>query len=138
VIGQRLGRIVAEHGPDALAAISSARVTNEENYLLQKLMRSGDRHQQRRQLLPAVPRTVRGRSGGRVWLDGGTGSFDDLDRADCILLVGANPTEAHPVVGVRLKQLVRSGAGLVVIDPRRTELTETADVHLEIAMRVKL
>ena len=113
-------------------------MTNEENYLLQKLMRSGDRHQQRRQLLPAVPRTARGRFGGRVWLDGGTGSFDDLDRADCILLVGANPTDAHPVVGVRLKQLVRGGAGLVVIDPRRTELTETADVHLEIAMRVKL
>jgi formate dehydrogenase major subunit len=79
----RLGQ--DSHGPDAVAAISDARVTNEENYLLQKLMRSGDRHQQRRQLLPAVPRTVRGRFGGRVWLDGGTGSFDDLDRADCIL-----------------------------------------------------
>ena len=63
-------------------------------------------------------------------LAGGTGSFDDLDRADCILLVGANPTEAHPVVGARLKQLIRRGARLVVIDPRRTELAEVADVHL--------
>src|SRR4029450_4356881 len=49
---------------------------------------------------------------------------------DCILLVGANPTEAHPVVGARLTQLVRQGARLVVIDPRRTELAASADVHL--------
>jgi formate dehydrogenase major subunit len=63
-------------------------------------------------------------------LAGGTGSFDDLDRADCILLVGANPTEAHPVVGARLKQLIRHGARLVVIDPRRTELAEIADVQV--------
>src|SRR4029450_6158717 len=49
---------------------------------------------------------------------------------DCILLVGANPTEAHPVVGARLTQLVRQGARLVVIDPRRTELAAIADVHL--------
>jgi formate dehydrogenase alpha subunit len=130
VIGQRLGRIVAEHGPDAVAAISSARATNEENYLLQKLMRAaiGTNNVDNCSRLCHAPSAA-----GLVaafGLAGGTGSFDDLDRADCILLVGANPTEAHPVVGSRLKQLIRRGARLIVIDPRRTELAELADVHL--------
>ena len=55
MIRDRLARIRAEYGPDAIAAISSSRATNEENYLFQKLMRAGDRHPQRRQLLAAVP-----------------------------------------------------------------------------------
>jgi formate dehydrogenase major subunit len=130
LIGQRLQRIVADDGPDAVAAISSARATNEENYLLQKLMRVaiGTNNVDNCSRLCHAPSAA-----GLVaafGLAGGTGSFDDLDRADCILLVGANPTEAHPVVGARLKQLIRRGARLVVIDPRRTELAETADVHL--------
>ena len=129
-IGERLQRIVADDGPDAVAAISSARATNEENYLLQKLMRVaiGTNNVDNCSRLCHAPSAA-----GLVaafGLAGGTGSFDDLDRADCILLVGANPTEAHPVVGARLKRLVQRGARLVVIDPRRTELAEIADVHL--------
>ena len=105
-----------------MAAISSARATNEENYLLQKLMRAviGNNNVDNCSRLCHAPSAA-----GLVaafGLSGGTNSLDDLDRTDCILLVGANPTEAHPVVGARLKQLVRQGARLVVIDPRRTEL----------------
>jgi formate dehydrogenase major subunit len=130
LIGERLRRIVADDGPDTVAAISSARATNEENYLLQKLMRVaiGTNNVDNCSRLCHAPSAA-----GLVaafGLAGGTGSFDDLDRADCILLVGANPTEAHPVVGARLKQVLRQGARLVVIDPRRTELAEIADVHL--------
>ena len=113
-----------------MAAISSARATNEENYLLQKLMRAviGNNNVDNCSRLCHAPSAA-----GLVaafGLSGGTNSLDDLDRTDCILLVGANPTEAHPVVGARLKQLVRQGARLVVIDPRRTELAAVADVHL--------
>jgi formate dehydrogenase major subunit len=130
LIGEGLRGIIAVHGPDAVAAISSARATNEENYLLQKMMRAaiGTNNVDNCSRLCHAPSAA-----GLVaafGLAGGTGSFEDLDRADCILLVGANPTEAHPVVGARLKQLIRRGARLVVIDPRRTELAEIADVHL--------
>ena len=130
LVGRELRRILAEHGPDSVAAISSARATNEENYLLQKLMRAviGNNNVDNCSRLCHAPSAA-----GLVaafGLSGGTNSLDDLDRTDCILLVGANPTEAHPVVGARLKQLVRQGARLVVIDPRRTELAAVADVHL--------
>ena len=130
LVGQQLRRTITEHGPDAVAAISSARATNEENYLLQKLMRAviGTNNVDNCSRLCHAPSAA-----GLVaafGLSGGTNSFDDLDRTDCILLVGANPTEAHPVVGARLKRLIRQGARLVVIDPRRTELAAIADVHL--------
>jgi formate dehydrogenase alpha subunit len=130
LIGRELRRTIAQHGPDSVAAISSARATNEENYLLQKLMRTaiGTNNVDNCSRLCHAPSAA-----GFVaafGLSGGTNSFDDLDRTDCILLVGANPTEAHPVVGARLKQLIRQGARLVVIDPRRTELASIADVHL--------
>jgi formate dehydrogenase major subunit len=130
LVGQRLRRTITEHGPDAVAAISSARATNEENYLLQKLMRAviGTNNVDNCSRLCHAPSAA-----GLVaafGLSGGTNSFDDLDRTDCILLVGANPTEAHPVVGARLKRLIRQGVRLVVVDPRRTELAAIADVHL--------
>ena len=117
-VAERLGRIRAEHGPRSIAAISSARATNEENYLLQKLMRTVIGSQQRRQLLAALPRPLGRRarrqpSGCRA----APTRSDDLDRADCFLLAGSNPTEAHPVVGARIKQAVLRGAGLVVVDP---------------------
>jgi formate dehydrogenase major subunit len=130
VVGRELRRTIAQHGPDSVAAISSARATNEENYLLQKLMRTviGTNNVDNCSRLCHAPSAA-----GLVaafGLSGGTNSFDALDQTDCILLVGANPTEAHPVVGARLKRLVRQGARLVVIDPRRTELAGVADVHL--------
>ncbi|HMA45624.1 MAG TPA: molybdopterin-dependent oxidoreductase [Frankiaceae bacterium] len=63
---------------------------------------------------------------------GATNSLDDVDLVDCFLVVGSNTTEAHPVVGARIRQRVLNGAGLVVVDPRRTELAALADVHLPV------
>ncbi len=130
-VGGELRRMVDEHGPQAIAAISSARATNEENYLMQKLMRVaiGNNNIDNCSRLCHAPSAA-----GLVasfGLSGGTNSFDDFDCADCFLLAGSNPTEAHPVVGARIKQRVIRGAGLVVVDPRRIELTEYADVHLQ-------
>jgi formate dehydrogenase alpha subunit len=130
-VGGELRRIVDEHGPGAVAAISSARATNEENYLMQKLMRMaiGNHNVDNCSRLCHAPSAA-----GLVaslGLSGGSHSFDDFDRADCFLLAGSNPTEAHPVVGARIKQRVIHGAGLVVVDPRRIELAEYADLHLQ-------
>ncbi|MDQ2676660.1 MAG: molybdopterin-dependent oxidoreductase, partial [Actinomycetota bacterium] len=131
LIGSELDRIRDRYGPDAIAAISSARGTNEENYLMQKLMRVaiGTNNVDNCARICHAPSAA-----GLVasfGLSGGTNPFEDFDRAGVFLLAGSNPTEAHPVVGARIKQRVIQGARLVVVDPRRTELADYADVHLQ-------
>ncbi|KAA5825491.1 formate dehydrogenase subunit alpha [Saccharopolyspora hirsuta] len=130
-IADRLSSTRQQHGPDAIAVISSARATNEENYLAQKFVRTaiGTNNIDNCSRLCHAP-SAAGLTAS-FGLAGGTNPLDDLDRTDCILLAGANPTEAHPVVGARIKQRVLSGARLVVVDPRRTELAALADVHLQ-------
>jgi formate dehydrogenase alpha subunit len=132
VAADALRRIRDEHGPDAIGAISSARATNEENYLVQKLMRTviGTNNVDNCSRLCHAP-SAAGLTQS-FGLSGGTNCFDDLDRADCFLLAGANATEAHPVVGARIKQRVIEGSALVVVDPRRIELAGYADVHLQL------
>ncbi|MEV0702822.1 formate dehydrogenase subunit alpha [Saccharopolyspora sp. NPDC050389] len=133
LVARRLTDIRDQHGPDAIAMISSARATNEENYLAQKFIRTiiGTNSIDNCSRLCHAP-SAAGLTAS-FGLAGGTNPLDDLDHTDCILLAGANPTEAHPVVGARIKQRVLAGARLVVIDPRRTELAALADVHLQAA-----
>ncbi len=121
---------VAVGGADAVAAISSARATNEENYLVQKFMRIviGTSNVDNCSRLCHSP-SAAGLTAS-FGLSGGTDSFDDVERSDCLLVVGANPVEAHPVVGARLLRSVLHGAGLVVADPRAVGLAVHADVHL--------
>lgn len=130
VVARGLSEAVAAGGPDAVAAISSARATNEENYLFQKFMRTviGTNNIDNCSRLCHAPSAA-----GLVasfGLSGGTDSFDDVARADCLLVVGANPVEAHPVVGARLLNRVLRGARLIVADPRAVGLAGHADVHL--------
>ena len=117
-------------GPDAVAAISSARATNEDNYLIQKFMRVvlGTNNVDNCSRLCHSP-SAAGLTAS-FGLAGGTDSFDDVQRADCLLVVGANPVEAHPVVGARLLNRVLHGAALIVADPRTVGLARHADVHL--------
>ncbi len=131
VVATRLAAIRTGHGPDSIAMISSARATNEENYVAQKFARAvlGTNNIDNCSRLCHAP-SAAGLTAS-FGLAGGTNSLDDLDRTDCILLAGANPTEAHPVVGARIKQLVLRGAKLVVVDPRRIDLAEIADVHVQ-------
>lgn len=130
-VGSRLRRIRDDHGPDAIGFITSARATNEENYLAQKLARAvvGTHNVDNCSRLCHAP-SAAGLTAS-FGLSGGTNSVDDLDGVDCILLAGANATEAHPVVGARLRQLALRGTRLVVVDPRRTALAAIADVHLQ-------
>ncbi len=129
-VAARLTAIADAHGGDAIALISSARATNEENYLAQKFARAviGTNNIDNCSRLCHAP-SAAGLTAS-FGLAGGTNTLEDLDRADCVLLAGANPTEAHPVLGARLKQRILAGARLVVVDPRRTELAALADVHL--------
>ena len=61
-----------------------------------------------------------------------TNSMEEIERAECLLVVGSNTTEAHPVLALRMKKAMRNGATLIVVDPRRTWLAERADVHLQL------
>ncbi|MFD8387349.1 formate dehydrogenase subunit alpha [Streptomyces sp. NPDC059679] len=117
-------------GPDAVAAISSARATNEENYLVQKFMRTvlGTNNVDNCSRLCHSP-SAAGLTAS-FGLSGGTDTFEDVEQSDCLLVVGANPVEAHPVVGARLLRRVLHGAKLVVADPRAVGLALHADVHL--------
>ncbi|MBV6403924.1 MAG: molybdopterin-dependent oxidoreductase [Flavobacteriales bacterium] len=131
-IVDRLARIREEHGPDAIAGISSARCPNEENYLMQKFMRAvvGTNN------IDCCARVCHSPTALGMQQTYGTGaatnSIDDLSDTDTILLIGANPTDAHPVTGARIKQQVMKGKTLIVIDPRRIHLARYATHHLQL------
>jgi formate dehydrogenase major subunit len=127
---RRFQEIKDRQGPDALAGISSARCTNEENYLMQKFFRVviGTNNIDGCARVCHAPTAL-----GMQWTLGtgaATNSVADLDQTACILLIGANPTAAHPVTGARIKALVQRGVPLIVIDPLRTELARYAQYHL--------
>ncbi len=125
-----LTALAAAHGPDAIGVFTSSRSTNESAYLLQKLFRE----QLGTNNVDCCARVCHASTALGLRLVTGAGaasaSFDDIERATRIVVAGANPTEAHPVVGARIKQAVMNGAQLVVIDPRRIELADFAAVHL--------
>ncbi len=125
-------RIKNFHGPDALAVISSSRGTNEENYLFAKFVRCvlGTNHIDNCARV-CHSATVTGMM-ETVGTSAATNSIEDLDHAKLILVVGANPAESHPVIGARIKQAVRRGVPLIVVDPRRTELARLADIHVQL------
>ena len=117
-------------GPSAVGVLASSRATNEENYLTQKFARLAlGTHN-----VDCCARVCHAPSAtglGQVLGTGAaTNSFADIERAAVLLVVGANATENHPIVGARIRQRARAGVPLVVIDPRRTELAAEATVHL--------
>ena len=121
-----------EFGPDSLAGISSARCTNEENYLMQKFFRAvvGTNN------IDGCARVCHSPTAIGLQRTFGTGaatnSIEDLKYTDAIMVIGANPTEGHPVTGAKLKQFAISGKTSIVIDPRRTELARYATYHLQL------
>ena len=129
-LANKLKDIRNENGPDAIAGISSARATNEENYLMQKFIRSviGTNN------IDCCARVCHSPTALGMQRTFGTGaatnSVSDINETDCILVIGANPTDAHPVTGAKLKQFAMKGKTTVVIDPRRTELAKYATYHL--------
>ena len=131
-VAQEFLRLTTAYGPDAVATISSSRGTNEENYLYAKFMRCviGTNHIDNCARV-CHSATVTGMM-EVLGASAATNSIADVDQAKLIMVVGANPTESHPVVGARIKRAVRNGVPLIVIDPRRTELARLADRHLQL------
>jgi formate dehydrogenase major subunit len=131
-IAEEFTRIRNSHGPDALAAISSSRGTNEENYLFGKFMRCviGTNHIDNCARV-CHSATVTGMM-ETLGASAATNSIQDIEQAQLIMVVGANPTESHPVVGALIKRVARRGVPLIVIDPRKTELARLADLHLQL------
>jgi formate dehydrogenase major subunit len=131
-IADKLQSIKTEHGPDAIAGISSSRCTNEENYLMQKFIRAviGTNN------IDGCARVCHSPTALGMQATFGTGaatnSIEDLQHTDCMLVIGANPTAAHPVTGAKIKQQAMKGKTLIVIDPRRIELARYAQHHLQL------
>ncbi len=125
-----LARARDEGGPGAVGVLGSARATNEEAFLTQKLARLalGTNN------VDCCARVCHAPSAAGLGEVFGTGAatncFDDIERAAGLMVVGANATENHPIVGARIRQRALAGVPLVVIDPRRTELAAIARVHL--------
>ena len=110
--------------------LASSRATNEENYLAQKFARVA-LHTHNVDCCARVCHAPSAAGLGQAFGTGAaTNSFADVEVAGLIMVVGANPTENHPIVGARIRQRVRAGVPLIVIDPRRTELAALAEVHL--------
>lgn len=129
-------RIQSKYGRGAVGGITSSRCTNEETYLVQKLVRAAFGNNN----VDTCARVCHSPTGfglGQTFgTSAGTQTFKSIDKADVILVIGANPTDAHPVFGSRMKQRLRQGARLIVIDPRRIDLVKAphvqADHHLQL------
>jgi len=129
--GERLSAIRDEHGPEGLAFLSSCRCTNEENYLMQKIARTAGRTNNVDQCAttchaPTVAGLASAFGSGAM-----TNSIGEIKDVDTLFVIGSNPTEAHPIVGMEMKKALRRGAKLVVCDPRKTWMAQRADVHIQ-------
>ena len=127
-------RIQAKYGRDSIGGITSSRCTNEETYLVQKMIRAAFGNNN----VDTCARVCHSPTGyglnSTFGTSAGTQDFDSIDQTDVIIVIGANPTDAHPVFASHMKQRIREGARLIVIDPRRIDLVKTphveADYHL--------
>jgi formate dehydrogenase major subunit len=131
-----LKRIQAKYGRDSIGGITSSRCTNEETFLVQKLIRAGFGNNN----VDTCARVCHSPTGyglkNTLGESAGTQNFDSVMKADVILLIGANPTDGHPVFASQMKRRLRQGARLIVADPRRIDLVRSphisADYHLSL------
>ena len=127
-------RIGAKYGNNALGGIVSSRCTNEEGFLVQKLVRAGFGTNN----VDTCARVCHSPTGyglkNTFGTSAGTQDFDSVEDSDVMLVIGANPTDGHPVFASRMKKRLRAGAKLIVIDPRRIDMVRSphiaADFHL--------
>lgn len=129
-------RIQQKYGRDAVGGITSSRCTNEETYLVQKLVRAAFGNNN----VDTCARVCHSPTGyglkQTLGESAGTQSFDSVMQADVVLVIGANPSDAHPVFASQLKRRLREGAQLIVIDPRRIDLVDA--IHARAAHHLAL
>ncbi|MCC4241072.1 formate dehydrogenase subunit alpha [Thalassospira povalilytica] len=128
--------IQAKYGKGALGGITSSRCTNEETFLVQKLIRAGFGNNN----VDTCARVCHSPTGYGLkttfGTSAGTQDFDSVEHTDVVILIGANPTDGHPVFASRLKKRLRQGAKLIVIDPRRIDLVRSP--HIEAVAHLAL
>lgn len=129
-------RIQAKYGRESVGGITSSRCTNEETFLVQKLIRAGFGNNN----VDTCARVCHSPTGYGLkttfGTSAGTQDFDSVMQSDVILVIGANPTDGHPVFASRMKRRLRQGAKLIVIDPRRTDIVRSP--HIEAAHHLPL
>ena len=122
-------RIQASYGRDSIGAITSSRCTNEEVFLMQKLVRVGFGNNN----VDTCARVCHSPTGYGLsktfGTSAGTQDFKSVDKSDVIMVIGANPTDAHPVFASRMKKRLRAGAKLIVVDPRKIDLVRMPHVE---------
>jgi formate dehydrogenase major subunit len=129
-------RIQAKYGRNSIGGITSSRCTNEETYLVQKLIRAGFGNNN----VDTCARVCHSPTGyglkNTLGESAGTQNFDSVMRADVIFVIGANPTDGHPVFASQMKRRLRQGAKLIVADPRTIDLVRSP--HIEAQHHLKL
>jgi formate dehydrogenase major subunit len=132
----KIKRLQAEYGEGCVGAITSSRCTNEETYLVQKLVRAAFRNNN----VDTCARVCHSPTGyglkTTLGESAGTQDFESVDLADVIMVIGANPTDAHPVFASRMKRRLREGAALIVVDPRESDLV--SQPHAKAAFHLPL
>ncbi|WP_374545416.1 formate dehydrogenase subunit alpha [Rhodoblastus sp.] len=132
-----LKRIQAKYGRESIGAITSSRCTNEEVFVLQKLVRAAFRNNN----VDTCARVCHSPTGyglkTTLGTSAGTQDFKSVDQADVMLVIGANPTDGHPVFGSRMKKRLRAGARLIVADPRAIDLVRTPHVKANYHLQLK-
>ena len=128
---KRFREIQAEHGRKSIGGITSSRCTNEEVFVVQKLVRAAMRNNN----VDTCARVCHSPTGyglkQTLGTSAGTQPFDSVMDADVIMVIGANPTEAHPVFASQMKRRLREGAKLIVVDPRQIGLVKSAHIKAE-------
>jgi formate dehydrogenase alpha subunit len=132
LVARRFSKIKNEYGPDSLGAFSSSRCTNEENYLVQKLARAvfGTNNVDNCARICHAPSVT----GLAACFGSGaaTNSFDQIEDANVLFIIGSNTTEAHPIVDLKVIAAANKGAKIIVADPRKIELVDRAKVWLNL------
>ncbi|HEU5039760.1 MAG TPA: molybdopterin-dependent oxidoreductase [Gemmatimonadales bacterium] len=129
---QELARIRDSHSPRALAALSSAKCSNEDNYAFMRMVRAALRTNSVDHCTRLCHSSSVAAMSRALATSAASGSMREIEEAcDVIFISGANTTETHPVFGALIKRAVAKGARLIVADVRRTELADLADVHLQ-------
>ncbi len=130
-VASEFKRLQAKAGKDSIGVITSSRCTNEETYLVQKLTRAvfGNNNTD---TCARVCHSPTGYGLSKTFgTSAGTQDFDSVDECDVVMVIGANPTDAHPVFASRMKKRLRAGARLIVVDPRRTDLVRSAHIEAD-------
>lgn len=131
-VADRFGKVIAEHGPDAVALYVSGQLSTETQYVANKLckgfLRTNNIDSNSRLCMASAA------SGYKLSLgaDGPPGHYEDFEAADCFLVIGSNMAECHPILYQRMRRRVREGARLIVVDPRRTPTAAGATLYLPV------